>query len=118
VAITVKLDGQCRVIDVSSLSMLHCGCDCLEDAAVEPDVVGARTEWDPIQIHRYVARGSHCVESSRDARADVRGERFDSRLDALRTNGHRGRAAVRAEWRLITATHNLLKLHRHAAAAA
>jgi transposase len=30
----------------------------------------------------------------------------------------RGRAAVRAEWRLITATHNLLKLHRHALAAA
>jgi transposase len=29
----------------------------------------------------------------------------------------RGRAAVRAEWRLITATHNLLKLHRHALAA-
>jgi hypothetical protein len=26
----------------------------------------------------------------------------------------RGRGAVRAEWRLITATHNLLKLHRHA----
>jgi hypothetical protein len=25
----------------------------------------------------------------------------------------RGRAAVRAEWRLITATHNLLKLHQH-----
>lgn len=30
----------------------------------------------------------------------------------------RGRAAVRAEWRLITATHNLLKLHRHQTAAA
>jgi transposase len=30
----------------------------------------------------------------------------------------RGRAAVRSEWRLITATHNLLKLHRHALAAA
>jgi len=30
----------------------------------------------------------------------------------------RGRAAVRAEWRLITATHNLLKLHRHALTAA
>jgi transposase len=29
----------------------------------------------------------------------------------------RGRAAVRTEWRLITATHNLLKLHRHHAAA-
>jgi hypothetical protein len=25
----------------------------------------------------------------------------------------RGRAAVRTEWRLITATHNLLKLHQH-----
>jgi hypothetical protein len=25
----------------------------------------------------------------------------------------RGRAAVRSEWRLITATHNLLKLHNH-----
>jgi hypothetical protein len=25
----------------------------------------------------------------------------------------RGRAAVRIEWRLITATHNLLKLHKH-----
>ena len=29
----------------------------------------------------------------------------------------RGRAAVRSEWRLITATHNLLKLHRHTPAA-
>ena len=25
----------------------------------------------------------------------------------------RGRSAVRAEWRLLTATHNLLKLHQH-----
>jgi Transposase DDE domain len=25
----------------------------------------------------------------------------------------RGRAAAHTEWRLITATHNLLKLHRH-----
>jgi transposase len=30
----------------------------------------------------------------------------------------RGRAAARSEWRLIAATHNLLKLHRHALAAA
>ena len=30
----------------------------------------------------------------------------------------RGRGAVRTEWRLITATHNLLKLHRHALGAA
>jgi hypothetical protein len=25
----------------------------------------------------------------------------------------RGLGAVRSEWRLLTATHNLLKLHRH-----
>ena len=30
----------------------------------------------------------------------------------------RGGGAVRTEWRLITATHNLLKLHRHTIAAA
>jgi Transposase DDE domain len=30
----------------------------------------------------------------------------------------RGRAAVRSEWRLIAATHNLLKLHRHQLASA
>ena len=30
----------------------------------------------------------------------------------------RGRAAVRTEWRLITATHNLLKLHNHQLATA
>ena len=30
----------------------------------------------------------------------------------------RGRSAVRSEWRLLTATHNLLKLHRHSLATA
>jgi Transposase DDE domain len=30
----------------------------------------------------------------------------------------RGRAAASSEWRLIAATHNLLKLHRHTLAAA
>jgi hypothetical protein len=30
----------------------------------------------------------------------------------------RGRSAARSEWRLITATHNLLKLHKHQLAAA
>jgi Transposase DDE domain len=29
-----------------------------------------------------------------------------------------GRSAVRSEWRLLTATHNLLKLHQHRLAAA
>ena len=30
----------------------------------------------------------------------------------------RGRSAVRCEWRLLAATHNLLKLHRHQLATA
>jgi hypothetical protein len=30
----------------------------------------------------------------------------------------RGRSAVRSEWRLLAATHNLLKLHKHPLAAA
>jgi hypothetical protein len=36
------------------------------------------------------------------------------RIDRLK---RRGRAAARSEWRLIAATHNLLKLHRHQLAA-
>lgn len=31
----------------------------------------------------------------------------------IRRFQRRGRAACRSEWRLIAATHNLLKLHRH-----
>jgi transposase len=41
--------------------------------------------------------------------------KFNRGLDRFR---RRGRGAVRTEWRLITATDNLLKLHRHALAAA
>jgi Transposase DDE domain/Transposase domain (DUF772) len=41
--------------------------------------------------------------------------KFNRRLDRFK---RRGRGAVRTEWRLITATHNLLKLHRHTLAAA
>jgi transposase len=41
--------------------------------------------------------------------------KFNRGIDRFR---RRGRAAVRAEWRLITATHNLAKLHRHALATA
>jgi transposase len=41
--------------------------------------------------------------------------KFNRGIDRFR---RRGRGAVRAEWRLITATHNLLKLHRHTLAAA
>ncbi|MCW2983536.1 MAG: Transposase domain protein [Conexibacter sp.] len=41
--------------------------------------------------------------------------KFNRRLDRFH---RRGRSAVRTEWRLIAATHNLLKLHRHQLAAA
>jgi len=41
--------------------------------------------------------------------------KFNRGLDRFR---RRGRGAVRTEWRLIIATHNLLKLHRHTTAAA
>jgi hypothetical protein len=34
--------------------------------------------------------------------------KFNRRIDRFQ---RRGRAACRSEWRLITATHNLLKLH-------
>jgi hypothetical protein len=36
--------------------------------------------------------------------------KFNRRIDRFQ---RRGRAACRSEWRLITATHNLLKLHTH-----
>src|SRR5215217_7418732 len=41
--------------------------------------------------------------------------KFNRGLDRFK---RRGRGAVRTEWRLISATHNLLKLHRHTLAAA
>ncbi len=41
--------------------------------------------------------------------------KFNRRLDRFL---RRGRAAARSEWRLITATHNLMKLHRHQTAPA
>ena len=41
--------------------------------------------------------------------------KFNRRADRFQ---RRGRAACRSEWRLITATHNLLKLHRHQTALA
>ncbi len=41
--------------------------------------------------------------------------KFNRSFDRFR---RRGRAAARSEWRLITATHNLLKLHQHHTAAA
>jgi hypothetical protein len=39
--------------------------------------------------------------------------KFNRRIDRFQ---RRGRSACRSEWRLITATHNLLKLHKFAVA--
>jgi hypothetical protein len=39
--------------------------------------------------------------------------KFNRRMDRFQ---RRGRSAARSEWRLITATHNLLKLYRHSLA--
>ena len=36
--------------------------------------------------------------------------KFNRRFDRF---ARRGRSAARSEWRLIAATHNLLKLHSH-----
>jgi hypothetical protein len=41
--------------------------------------------------------------------------KFNRKIDRFQ---RRGRSAVRSEWRLIAATHNLLKLHSHQTAAA
>jgi len=41
--------------------------------------------------------------------------KFNRRFDRFL---RRGRAACRSEWRLITATHNLLKLHTQQSSAA
>jgi hypothetical protein len=41
--------------------------------------------------------------------------KFNRRMERFH---RRGRSAVRTEWRLITATHNLLKLHKHQLATA
>jgi Transposase DDE domain len=40
--------------------------------------------------------------------------KFNRKIDMFH---RRGRSAARSEWRLITATHNLLKLHKHQIAA-
>jgi len=54
--------------------------------------------------HALYAKRKHSIEP-------VFGQiKANRRIDRFR---RRGRAAVRAEWRLITASHNLLKLHSH-----
>ncbi len=89
-------------------------------AMVEP--VFAQTKHNR-RIDRFQRRGRSAVRSEHNRRIDrfqrrgrsaVRSE-HNRRIDRFQ---RRGRSAVRSEWRLITATHNLMKLHKHQIAAA
>src|SRR3954470_2623320 len=82
---------------------------------------GARRGWagGPYAFLRRVLaseRGGELYRRRQPMIEPVFGQtKFNRGIDRFR---RRGRAAVRSEWRLITATHNLLKLHRHALTAA
>jgi hypothetical protein len=82
---------------------------------------GARPGWDG-GLYAFMRR----VLSTEQAKALYRKRRetvesvfgqmkFNRRLDRFL---RRGRSAVRSEWRLFGASHNLLKLHNHRLAAA
>jgi transposase len=91
---------------------------------IPPDTSRRRTtrrDWDGgryDQMRQVLAsdRGSELYRKRQPMIEPVFAQvKFNRGLDRFR---RRGRGAVRAERRLITATHNLLKLHRHALAGA
>jgi hypothetical protein len=77
---------------------------------------GARPGWDdgPYAFMRRVLETERGGELYRKRQAMIEpvfaDTKFNRRIDRFL---RRGRSAVRSEWRLITATHNLLKLYRH-----
>jgi hypothetical protein len=81
---------------------------------------GARPGWDGglYAFMRRVLATDHGGELYRRRNTMIEpvfaNTKFNRRIDRFQ---RRGRAAARSEWRLITATHNLLKLHTHALAA-
>jgi hypothetical protein len=83
--------------------------------------VGARPGWDGglYAFMRRVLATDHGKALYRKRHATIEpvfGQmKFNRRLDRFL---RRGRSAVRAEWRLFGASHNLLKLHNHRTAAA
>jgi hypothetical protein len=98
--------------------------DCGIQVLIPPDAKsrqGTRPGWDGglYAFMRRVLASEHGGELYGQRQAIIEpvfaNTKFNRGIDRLR---RRGRAAVRTEWRLITATHNLLKLHRHALAAA
>lgn len=82
---------------------------------------GARPGWDsgPYAFMRRVLateRGGALYRKRQAMIEPVFAQtKFNRRIDRFQ---RRGRSAARSEWRLITATHNLLKLHRHSLVAA
>jgi Transposase DDE domain len=82
---------------------------------------GARAGWDGALyafMRRVVAsdRGGGLYANRRGMIEPVFAHtKFNRRMDRFQ---RRGRSAARSEWRLMTATHNLLKLHAHLTAAA
>jgi len=82
---------------------------------------GARPGWDGglYAFMRRVLATDHGGELYRKRKAMIEPvfghTKFNRRIERFQ---RRGRSAARSEWRLITATHNLLKLHSHQIAAA
>jgi transposase len=82
---------------------------------------GARPGWDGglYAFMRRVLATDHGGELYRKRKAMIEPvfghTKFNRRIGRFQ---RRGRSAARSEWRLITATHNLLKLHSHQIAAA
>jgi transposase len=88
-------------------------------ALIPPDAgkrKGARPGWDGglYAFMRRVLATDHGGELYRRRNTMIEpvfaNTKFNRRIDRFQ---RRGRAAARSEWRLITATHNLLKLHTH-----
>jgi len=86
---------------------------------IPPDAIkrkGARPGWDggPYAFMRRVLETDHGGGLYRKRQAMIEpvfaDTKFNRRLDRFL---RRGRSACRSEWRLMTATHNLLKLYRH-----
>ena len=82
---------------------------------------GARPGWDGglYAFMRRVLATDHGGELYRKRKVMIEPvfghTKFNRRIERFQ---RRGRSAARSEWRLITATHNLLKLHSHQIAAA
>jgi hypothetical protein len=77
---------------------------------------GPRRGWEggPYEFMRRVLASEHGGALYRKRQGMIEAVfgdiKFNRRIDMFQ---RRGRSAVRSEWRLVAATHNLLKLHRH-----